>query len=94
APHAGFVTAIDTRTLGLAVVALGGGRTAPGQSVDPSVGLDRFLPLGACVRAGDPLARVHAATDDAAQQAVQAVIRAYSLGDAAPTPPPLIERIQ
>jgi hypothetical protein len=37
---------------------------------------------------------VHAVTDEAGEEAVQTVVRAYSLGDAAPTPPPLIERIQ
>lgn len=94
APRAGFVTGIDTRALGLAVVELGGGRTAPDQAIDPAVGFDRLLSCGARTGRGDALARVHAATEDAAQQAVQAVIGAYSLGDAAPTPPPLIERIQ
>lgn len=94
APRPGFVTAIDTRAIGLAVVALGGGRTAPGQAIDPAVGLDRLIPRGARLQSGEPLARVHARTDEAGQEAVQAVIRAYSLGDAAPPPPPLIERIQ
>jgi len=94
APRAGFVTAIDTRALGLAVVAQGGGRTAPDQAIDPAVGFDRLLPCGARAGRGDALARVHAATEEDAQQAVQAAIQAYSLGDAAPTPPPLIERIQ
>ncbi len=94
APQAGFVTSIDTRALGLAVVELGGGRIAPDQAIDPAVGLDRLLACGARAGRGDPLARVHASTDAAARQAVQSVIRAYSLGDAAPVPPPLIERIQ
>jgi thymidine phosphorylase len=95
APRPGFVTAIDTRAIGLAVVALGGGRTAPGQAIDPAVGLDRLIPRGARLQSGEPLARVHARTDEAGQEAVQAVVRAYSLGDGAPPPPPpLIERIQ
>jgi thymidine phosphorylase len=34
APRGGFVSAIDTRAIGLAVVALGGGRTAPDQAID------------------------------------------------------------
>lgn len=94
APRDGFVSAIDTRAIGLAVVALGGGRTAPGQAIDPAVGLDRLAPRGTELRAGEPLARVHAATDEAGEEAVQTVVRAYSLGAAAPKPPPLIERIQ
>jgi thymidine phosphorylase len=93
APRGGFVAAIDTRSLGLAVVALGGGRKAPGQSIDPSVGLQGFAPLGAAVRAGEPLVRVHAATDAAAQEAAQAVARAYTIGEQAPVAPVLVERI-
>ncbi|MBX3703809.1 MAG: thymidine phosphorylase [Steroidobacteraceae bacterium] len=93
APRGGYVAAIDTRALGLTVVALGGGRTSPEQSIDPAVGLDRFLPLGAKVAAGEPLARVHAASDDAAQAASQSVATAYTIGAAAGAAPVLIERI-
>jgi thymidine phosphorylase len=94
AAHEGFVTAIDTRAVGLAVVALGGGRTSPSQAIDPAVGLDRLVPLGARVRAGDPLARVHAATADAARQATQSVARAYSIGGSAPAATELVQHIE
>ncbi len=90
----GFVTAIDTRALGLAVVALGGGRTSPGQAVDPAVGLDRLASLTQPMRAGMPLARVHAANADAARQAALAVTRAYAIGEAPPRRPELFERIE
>ena len=93
APRAGRVTAIDTRSLGLAVVALGGGRTDPAQAIDPSVGLDRLTGLGARVDAGDPLARVHAEDRDGAEAASRAVISAYSIGDPAPAVPVLVERV-
>ena len=93
APREGIVTAIDTRALGLAVVVLGGGRTAPGQAIDPAVGLDRLTPRGARVRKGQPLARVHAADQDAAAAASLAVARAFEIGTTAPPPPPLVERI-
>jgi len=93
APREGFIAAIDTRALGLAVVALGGGRTLPGQAVDPAVGLDRLMPLGTRVRQGEPLARVHAANADAAQRAIRTVMRAYAIGDARPALPALIELI-
>ncbi|MGB5132971.1 MAG: thymidine phosphorylase [Steroidobacteraceae bacterium] len=93
-PSDGFVTAIDTRALGLAVVALGGGRTSPAQAINPAVGLDRLVPLGARIHAGEPLARVHAANADAARLAVQAVVHAFGIGGAVPAAPPLIERIE
>jgi thymidine phosphorylase len=93
APRDGIVAAIDTRALGLAVVELGGGRTAPEQAIDPAVGLDRITPRGARVRRNQPLARVHAASREDAAAASLAVARAYGIGDAAPSPPPLVERI-
>ncbi len=38
----GVVTAIDTRGVGMAVVALGGGRATPTDSIDHRVGFDRL----------------------------------------------------
>jgi thymidine phosphorylase len=89
----GVVTAIDTRALGLAVVALGGGRTAPGQAIDPAVGLDQLMPRGTRVRKDQPVARVHAADRDAAAAASVAVADAYEIGATPPSLPPLVERI-
>jgi thymidine phosphorylase len=93
APGGGFVSAIDVRSLGLAVVALGGGRTSPGQAIDPAVGLDRFAELGARVARGEPLARVHAASREAAQAAARTIAQAYTIAEVAPAAPVLIERI-
>ena len=86
----GVVTHIDVRALGLAVVALGGGRTRPGEPVDPRVGLVDVAPLGAPRRAGEPLAWVHAADEEAADAAMAAVQRAMTLGDTAPVISPLV----
>jgi thymidine phosphorylase len=90
----GYVTAIDTRALGLVVVALGGGRTAPGQTVDPAVGLDRLAGLAQPIHAGMPLARVHAASAGAARGAAAAVSGAYSIGEAPAARARLFERIE
>ena len=65
-PMAGFVSSIDTRALGLAVVQLGGGRTRPEDDIDLSVGLDQIARLGDKVEAGDPFCRVHALSESAA----------------------------
>ena len=89
----GVIAAIDTRAVGYAVVKLGGGRTAPDQAVDPSVGFDKLLPLGATVQRGDPIARVHASSRAAADAAAAALSAAFSIGDRPPKPQPLIERI-
>jgi thymidine phosphorylase len=92
-PAAGRVLAIDTRAVGFAVVALGGGRTAPEQSVDPAVGFDRLQPRGARVAKDEPLARVHAASRDAAEAAASTLTQAYTIGNGRPEAPPLVERI-
>lgn len=89
----GVIAAIDTRAVGFAVVRLGGGRTAPGQTVDHAVGFDRLLPVGATVRRGDPIARVHAAGAAEAGAAAAALAAAFTIGDRPPEARPLVERI-
>ena len=73
APCDGVLSRVDVRALGAAVVALGGGRNRPGQPVDPRVGLSAVLPLHQALRAGEPLAVVHAASECAAEAACHAV---------------------
>ncbi len=75
----GFVSAIDARGIGLAVVALGGGRTRPQDSVDPSVGLTDLVARGEKLSAGDVVARVHAASAQAAAEATETVLQCYEL---------------
>ena len=94
APRAGWLGTIDTRALGLAIVALGGGRRHPGASVDPRVGLDRIRPLGTQVVAGESLARIHAADSAAAAHALELVQVALGVVDQAPSlHDPVIERV-
>ncbi|MFM5639330.1 thymidine phosphorylase [Aeromonas veronii] len=64
AANSGFVTAMDTRELGLAVVAMGGGRRAAGDKLDYAVGLTDFIRLGQSVDADKPIAMIHAQTED------------------------------
>jgi thymidine phosphorylase len=92
-PRTGVVAAIDTRAIGLAVVALGGGRRRPGERIDPSVGFADLCPLGATVTAGQPLARVHAASAAAADEAVAAFAAAVTVGDSADRVPPVVHEV-
>lgn len=94
APRAGIVGAVDVRALGLVVVRLGGGRARADAPVDHRVGLVGCLPPGAEVAAGDPLALVHAADEEDAAAAVDAVRRACTVGEAPPEARPVVrERI-
>ncbi|MFM7703333.1 MAG: hypothetical protein ACKO6D_00150, partial [Rubrivivax sp.] len=77
----GVLSHQDTRAIGLAVVALGGGRRRPGESVDPRVGLSGVCPLGAAVRAGEPLAWVHASSEAAAERVLATLAPAFGLSD-------------
>ncbi|MGI9367616.1 MAG: thymidine phosphorylase, partial [Ruegeria sp.] len=90
----GFVTAIDGEALGLAVVALGGGRQVESDVIDPAVGFSNIVRLGDKVSKGMPLAVVHAAREGAAKQATQSVTAAITIGKERVVPPSLVhERI-
>ncbi|HEY4607899.1 MAG TPA: thymidine phosphorylase, partial [Ilumatobacteraceae bacterium] len=80
----GYVQSIDTRAMGLVVVALGGGRRQVGEDIDHSVGLADVVAVGAAVDADRPLAIVHARNDSDAAVAADAVRAAYTIGDEAP----------
>jgi len=93
AREAGHVAAMDGEALGLAVVALGGGRRVETDRIDPAVGLSDVVAHGQWVDKGQPLATIHAHDEGTAEQAARAVLAAVTLGEA-PEPLALIrERI-
>jgi thymidine phosphorylase len=95
AETAGFVREIATRELGVAVVAIGGGRTRPEQAIDHAMGLSALAAIGERVDSDGPLAVVHARTEEQFMHVAEAVRRAYRLGDAPVEPGPVIaERIE
>jgi thymidine phosphorylase len=90
----GVVERVDARAVGLAVVALGGGRVRESDPVDHSVGLTDVAAPGERVGPGErPLAVVHAADEDAAARAAQALRDAYTLGDAPAEVPPVVHEV-
>lgn len=86
----GYVAAIDGAALGMAVVHLGGGRLRAGDRIDPSVGFSHVALIGDAVGKDRPLATVHAASQDAADAAANAMVAAYTIGDAAPDAVPVV----
>jgi thymidine phosphorylase len=88
--QAGTVTRIDTRALGLAVVALGGGRTRPEDAIDHAVGLAELATLGETVGPDRPLAIVHARDQRGADSASAAIRAAFTLSQTGARPGPLI----
>ncbi|MEA2380897.1 MAG: thymidine phosphorylase [Solirubrobacteraceae bacterium] len=93
--RAGVVGTIDVRAVGLAVVALGGGRRHEAEDVDHAVGLSEVAAPGERVGAAErPLALVHARTEDEADAAVAALCAAFTVGDEPPPETPaIIERL-
>ena len=58
--------------------------------IDPAVGLTEIAPVGAQVGPDRPLAVVHAASEDAAAEAVAALRAAVAVGDEAPPQRPVV----
>ncbi len=93
APKSCRLVSVNTRSIGEAVVRLGGGRNWLGDSIDGSVGYSDIVPIGTSLEAGEPLAFVHAASDEAADQGVADYIAACSVGDGNPDSHPLIRTV-
>ncbi|KRA42263.1 thymidine phosphorylase [Devosia sp. Root635] len=93
AAEQGAIVDIDTRGVGMAVVALGGGRTMPTDSIDHRVGFDRLAALGTTVDAQTPIARIHAADEASAADAEARLKSAYRLGDTPPRHELIADRI-
>jgi thymidine phosphorylase len=92
--RAGFVSEINVRSVGLAVVAMGGGRTRADQAIDHAVGLLDVAGLGEEVGPDRPICRVLARSNEDAETAARTLRTAFTLADAAPTLRPVIrERI-
>jgi len=90
APVSGYVQHIDARRVGLASVALGGGRQRKGDPVDPRVGVMLAAKVGTQVHAGAPLCMIHAADEAAAQAVVDDLQAAFTIGAQPAAPLPIV----
>lgn len=68
----GYVTAMDTRDIGLSIIELKGGRVRPDQKLDYATGYSRFCQIGDLVDDSTPLAVVHTQTEDEYKHAAAA----------------------
>lgn len=90
----GYVTHIDGEALGLAVVALGGGRQVENDVIDPAVGMSGLVRLGDKIDRGTPLATIHAGREDVARAAEKALRAAITIRDhAVPKPDLILDRV-
>lgn len=90
APRRGFIARVEPRTIGRAVVALGGGRQRLDDTIDPSVGFVITAKPGDWAEEGEPLATIFA-RDAAGIEIGRAALReAIVIADEAEPPLPLV----
>jgi thymidine phosphorylase len=83
----GVVISMDTRQIGLAVVAMGGGRRKPTDSIDYAVGFSDFIALGERADRNRPLAMVHVRTEAQYEEAKERLLAAIKIEEAEGTAP-------
>lgn len=84
APVEGYVAAMNTRAIGLSIVEMKGGRTAPGQSLDLTTGYSEFAQIGDYADSQKPLAIVNYQTEEQYEKAKQDLLAAITISDTKP----------
>ncbi|GAB3298600.1 thymidine phosphorylase [Pseudidiomarina andamanensis] len=82
-PTSGYVTHIDTRAVGMAVVALGGGRQRSSDELDFGVGLDAIVGLNDFVDQQAPIAMLYARDEASWESAAERLRRAVTVANEA-----------
>jgi thymidine phosphorylase len=82
ASQSGYVSGMNARDVGVAVLGLGGGRRRASDGIDYAVGLSNVCTVGDEVNSDRPLAMIHAASEDAADAAEAELRTAIYIGDA------------
>jgi pyrimidine-nucleoside phosphorylase len=90
APRRGFVARIEPRTIGRAIVEMGGGRTKVDDVADPGVGFVITSRPGDWVEAGEAMATIFARDRTGIGTGRQALRNAITIADEAEPPLPLI----
>ncbi len=89
-PAAGYVYALRALPVGIAALELGAGRVRKDDAIDHAVGIVCIRKRGDVVETGEPIAEIHANSEQAAAQAADAVLAAYEFGPDPPDPRPIV----
>ncbi len=90
----GWISAMDTRELGMTVLHLGGGRMHVDDTIDPRVGLSALCSVGDRIERGQPLCVIHADSEPAWEDAERQLGQAISISrNACPALPAIYEHI-
>ncbi len=93
APRSAYIAGLNAREVGMASMALGGGRAKKGDPIDYAVGIVLQAKIGDRVEAGQPLLSVHANDEHLLAEVSQRLLAAYTWSDDPVQPPPLLRRI-
>ena len=90
APRRGYLSNLDVRQMGVAVLELGGGRRRAEDKIDYAVGLSHVAPIGTRTGPRVPMAVIHAADEASAERAEKRILKAIRLADEPPAPTPVV----
>ena len=93
APRSGTLTGYDVRQVGMTVVELGGGRTAPDAVIDPAVGLSALPQWGSTFQAGEDMALIHAASEQDWSVAEARFLRSLTWDQTEGHPPVIVDHL-
>ncbi|MBA3425605.1 MAG: thymidine phosphorylase [Rubrobacter sp.] len=88
APRGGYVAGVRALGIGHAALALGAGREAKGDRIDPGAGVEILAKAGDRVEEGEPVARLYGERD--VGRAGTLVLEAFDLSGEPVEPPPVI----
>ncbi len=83
ATRPGWISAIDTRAVGIALIELGGGRSRAPDKIDHRVGFSEFRGLGDETGPHQPICTIHAADEAAWSRAAASIRAAVKVADGA-----------
>ncbi len=86
----GIVVSMDTRAIGMAVVAMGGGRRKPSDSIDYAVGFSDCIAIGEKADEKTPLAMVQVRNEAQFEEAAHALQEAIVTGSAKAEPKAMV----
>jgi len=89
----GVLTEVHTRSVGEAIVELGGGRHTVGEKLNLAVGFTDIARVGTRLDGSQPFAVVHAANETDAEIAEKNLLNAFAFGDSPPAPRPVVHEI-
>ncbi len=94
ADKTGYVTAMQTREIGMSVIGLKGGRTHPDQHLNYATGFTNFCQIGNYMDENTPLAFIHATTEDEFEKASTELQKYITISEQKPKlSNPIIETI-